>query len=103
MTNLVLLSIQLVTNDVSHYERRQAFNNLEGRIYNGYRFLVPKKEVWALYTIGYKLDPFIRYHIDRHSGTNTWENPIPMLTLSNLVETFEPKQETNWVFTPAKP
>ncbi len=110
MTNLVLLSIQLVTNDVSHSEFRYAgpihrYTNVVGQVVEtgnlGTNFWIPKKEVWQLYTIGYQEqithargsnDPMVFYQFNGPK--------FPMLTLSNMIGTLEPKQETNWVFTP---
>lgn len=111
MTNLVLLSITLVTNDVYRYEYKPGNSylvatNLAGEQLKwgplGMNYLMlNKKEVWQLYTIG--------YHTEPHSWTD-WKGQshssngvdVSMLTLSNLFGTLEPKQETNWVFTPSK-
>ncbi len=106
MTNLVLLSIQLVTNDVSY--THQWHISFPSNVNNKIKWttsttsqLFEKKEVWQLYTIGYQEqiihvgstnDPMVFYQFN---GPKFF-----MLTLSNMIGTLEPKQETNWVFTP---
>lgn len=106
MTNLVLLSIQLVTNDVSKWEYQEvrSSTNSNGVEFNvfGPRVQIHIKEVWQLYTIGYL--PYKGPQLDINSGLYFSSNEIPvkMLTLSNMIGTLEPKQETNWVFTHSK-
>ncbi len=103
MTNLVLISIQLVTNDVSFKgDRYFPKTNWAGQTTLAHEVLIlnPKKEVWQLYTIGYQEqithaggsnDPMVFYQFNGPK--------FPILTLSNMIGTLEPKQETNWVFT----
>ncbi len=109
MTNLVLLSIQLVTNDVSVYGLR--YSGPLGRSTNEHcqvlewghvatNYYYQKKEVWQLYTIGYHTSPPGFWIGGIYCMTNGID--VPMLTLSNLVGTLSPKQETNWIFTPTK-
>ncbi len=101
MTNLVILSIQLVTNDVSKYELIP-FTDGTNTYYNwNSNRLNAKKEVWQVYTIGYQDMEGRRIH-DFIPRPNEPGTPVVMLTLSNLFGTLEPKQETNWVFNPSK-
>lgn len=102
MTNLVLLSIQLVTNDVSiNSGILTAFPDTNGHRWTfKTNWIQQKKEVWQLYTIGYKPPNIIETPGDM--VYERYQAPVPMLTLSNMIGTLEPKQETNWVFTPSK-
>lgn len=109
MTNLVLLSIQLVTNDVSSYQIDwRPFIESNGANMAKVTTNVWKKEVWQLYTIGYQT-PFDVYGNTlwtNNNGKGNWIqvlHPISIFSTSNKIGTLEPKQETNWVFTPAKP
>jgi len=112
MTNLVLLSIQLVTNDVSYTKPGTSFINTNRNgfccieVFNPDKHF-PKKEVWQLYTLGYQGMSQVKTPIDGVVYVTKFFEPvgpsIPMLTISNLFGTLEPKQEANWVFTPAKP
>ncbi len=91
MTNLVLLSSMLVTNDASYHERIWDIGGPALRYVN-------QKQVWQVHRIGFQP----RYVASSFVPTIVEGEPVYLFSASNLVGTLTLTTQTNWTFKEAK-